>query len=355
MNKFGKVIALALAATMVFGSSLTAFAGDNDGGSTGTGASEGHVEKKATNVVLPTIPAESSPFAYIMDPEGLIVETTGAKYAETAVFPDSNDTRVYFNNGANDGGKIVYANSSLVQTVENKSSYDIDLTVKAAVTDAATTDIPLVAQNALADATAASLYLGLVVGSGDDAFKKEITAAAAAEKTVKIAGSPDNFEIAVKDGAYVYAEKTGTLEWESDTFNLEGAVTEDLDITSSTTAPKISVTWSWVDHNAEPEATAPSIATAAYDYDRTADLPITVSLGTGNLAATEVSKVEWSTAADGSFTEFAKDTKWTFADTTLTFKSNVWGSKAVGDKYYLKVTFDDTAATEAILELTISK
>ena len=78
-----KILAAALAATMVFGSSLTAFAADpvTSGGSDGAGASEGHLEKKVVNVVLPTIASGDTPFSYTMDPERLIRETSGAKYS----------------------------------------------------------------------------------------------------------------------------------------------------------------------------------------------------------------------------------------------------------------------------------
>ena len=276
MAKFSKVIALALAATMVIGSSVTAFAGDNDGGSIGEGASEGHVEKKLANVQLPTMPTTGSPFEYIMDPEGLIVVTSGAKYDNT-VFPASGDTQVYFNNGVNDAGKTVYLNSSKEQEVVNKSSFDIDLTVKAEVTAAQATDIPLVAQTAIATAQEASLYLGLVVGTGSSADKKAITSAAAASKTVTIEGSPDNFKVAVNEAGNGYEYRALTLEeykateghsaateipWASNAFHLEGEVTKELDITATTTAPKINVTWSWVDPNAEDEGPDYSSATA---------------------------------------------------------------------------------------------
>lgn len=77
MRKTKRMLAIALAATMVFGSSLTAFADEpvTSGGTDGSGTSEGHVEKELINVVLPTVPSGSTPFAYTMDPERLIQET----------------------------------------------------------------------------------------------------------------------------------------------------------------------------------------------------------------------------------------------------------------------------------------
>ncbi len=100
MQKFKKIMALALAMVMVVGGSMTAFAEEPTSGSTtGTGTSEGHVDKHVIKVVLPTVPDGSTPFAYTMDAERLIQETTGAKYAN-AVFPEkATDTGVYFITG----------------------------------------------------------------------------------------------------------------------------------------------------------------------------------------------------------------------------------------------------------------
>ena len=89
MKKTKKMMALALAASMVLGSSTVAFAADGDptpGGTvnvSGSGSVEGHVNKEVLNVVLPTVPSGTpSAFAYTMDPERLIQGTDAAKYAE---------------------------------------------------------------------------------------------------------------------------------------------------------------------------------------------------------------------------------------------------------------------------------
>lgn len=342
MNKFSKVIALALATTMVVGSTVTAFANDpstttpvTNGSSEGAGTSEGHVEKKATNVVLPTIQEGATPFKYIMDPEGLIVETAGAKF-DNVVFPASTgDTHVYFNNGTNSDSKTVYANSSLALEAINKSSHNINLTIKAEVKDAAATDIPLVAQSAISTATAASLYLGLVVGTGDSESKTAIAADTAATKTVTIAGTAGNFKIAAKADKSGYEYRVLTLDeykaldgnsaatalpWESESFKLEGETTEDKAITAATTAPKINVTWSWVD----PEA-APTSYTVTYksNYtdgpeDATEDVaangnpngPETAFTRTGYTLA------GWATAADG---EAAALSTYTITGTTTLY------------------------------------
>lgn len=267
MYKFNKFIAFALAATMVVGSSVTAFATEPVTDSTGTGGKEGHVDLKKTNVILPTTVANTT-FSYTIDPEKLIEQTAHEKYGDDVVFPASNDTYVYFNTGKDTDGKDVYANTSAPVTITNKSSHDIDLTVKATATTVAT-DVPMVAKDAYAAADKVSLYLGLVVGSETPVA---IDAETPATKTVTVAGTPTNYKIAVKadKSDYEYRELTLTEyqalpgnesatqgdyddSWATTDITLEGGVTSGKAITKDTTAPEINVTWSWVD----PDASTP--------------------------------------------------------------------------------------------------
>ena len=99
MQKFKRFMAVALAATMVIGSSVTAFAEDDPYSSTGTGSNEGHVDKHVISVTLPTVPAGSTPFSYTVDPERLVTETNGARYGTTTFTNDAKSAGVYFLNG----------------------------------------------------------------------------------------------------------------------------------------------------------------------------------------------------------------------------------------------------------------
>ena len=106
MRKMKKGMVVALTATMVLGSTLTAFASDagtttpvTSGSTSGAGTSEGHVDKEVVNMVLPTIASGSSPFAYTMDPERLIQETNGAKYEDFTFPAKESDKGVYFLTG----------------------------------------------------------------------------------------------------------------------------------------------------------------------------------------------------------------------------------------------------------------
>ena len=251
MQKMKKGIAVALTATMALGGTFTAYAADTatTGSTSGSGTSEGHVEQEVLNMVLPTVDSGSTPFAYIMDPERLIQGTDGNKYAEGTVFPAKDgDTGVYFLTAAN-----TYANTSNTLQAINKSSCDVTLTVDVETT-AGTKDITL-ATSSTPSETAAELYLGLKVGNDTTTVKSD-------KKTVTktVAGSPTNFEIAVKNGAYVYQEKADATTWKAMNISMTGAVSKK-EIASDTTAPTVNVTWSYA--KAADGATA---ATDAVDY-----------------------------------------------------------------------------------------
>lgn len=276
MKKTKKMLALALAASMVMGSSLVAIADDAATSGTGTvsgsGTVEGHVEKEVLNVVLPTVDADSSSaFAYTMDPERLIQGTEAAKYAEGTIFPNAaSDTGVYFLTAAN-----TYSNTSNIYQVINKSSCDIALSVKVkAKVSTGGKDIKLVADNAITTETDPALYLGLKVGNDTQEIS---TTEAEVKKT--IAGSPTNFTVAVKttgegDSAtksYEYKEKTDASTWKAMNISMTGKVNNKT-IASDTTAPEVDVTWSW-----EKAKDSDTASTDAVDYKEGPQISVTSS------------------------------------------------------------------------------
>lgn len=375
MYKFNKFIAFALAATMVVGSSVTAFADDpatpvTSVDSTGDGTSEGHVEKKKMSVTLPTTAATT--FAYTMDPERLIAETAHERLGDNVILPEAaDDTGVYFNRGpkggdGDDAAKVVYSNSSSEIKVVNKSSHKIALTVKAeAISD--TTDISLVGADEIADAESAALYLGLVVGNDDGIA---VSADAAATKTVEINGTLANYKVAYdasandNKGGYVFRALTleeykkldgnedATLDdydatWADTTFKLEGAVTEGLAITSTTTAPQVKVTWSWADPDATPSITLNGT------YSRTANNNSFTLSGIGANTITGVV----SYMADGTTrtsTQIAADA-WSVnsAKTELVIDGSKapFGSGAVGQNRGIGVKLSDGTEIKVVFEI----
>ena len=228
MFKFKKRIAVLLAATMVMGSTVTVFAEGVPGTQTlnATGASEGHVERKIANVVLPTV--SGAAFNYTIDPERLVKETEGAKYDGVSFTDDAKAKGVYFLVDTNKYDNKTAAEDKFKFT--NKSTFPIDVTVEVKAKDAtADTDIALVSKNAIASATDASLYLGL--------------------KVVK-----DNFKTTVSENKYVYAEKTtGLTDWLTTSFQIEGETTDGNEgagpqIAKDTTAPALEITWKWAEN-----------------------------------------------------------------------------------------------------------
>ena len=93
MVNYKKILAAALATTMVMGSSMAVFAADQEGGASGEGETQYVEENDVFNVVFPTVAEGATTFNYLLDPNGLIAETDGDRYTGK-VFDD--DKSVYF-------------------------------------------------------------------------------------------------------------------------------------------------------------------------------------------------------------------------------------------------------------------
>jgi hypothetical protein len=341
MCKSKKFMAIALVATMVFGSSLTAFADEptTTGSRDGAGASEGHVEKEVLNVVLPVIPTGSTPFAYTMDPERLIRETEGARYAEGTTFPEAEgDTGVYFQTGEN-----TYANASNVVQAINKSSCDVKLSVTVKTTQNTAKDITLAANSTVATEGTPNLYLGLAVGS----TKTPVTAEAQTVAKV-IAGTPGNFETTVVTNdsgvkSYAYQEKADATTWKAMNISMEGAVS-NLAIAADVTAPTVNVTWAYakattddgtaatdaVDYSTTPAAPA---GTAVSAVAASGDTDLLIRLVSGvNADASKITSVKVNNTAVAS------------GNVAVSGSGNVWlkGVVSSAGTYSIEITYDGT-------------
>ena len=278
-KSFKKIVAVAMAATMVLGSSVVAFADGNPtsgtGSADGTGLSNGHLEQKFVSVTLPT--SVGTTFNYIADPEDLVGKTKdntsnkGKTKEGTEVTP--NTDYIYFHNAAitADADKAIdaqtegYSSTSDTVRVINKSSADIKLTVEAAVeanddnmaiadaaADLATaTTTPTVHFDLLTKAKGATAATTTAVTTTDGVSK-----AKAADITV--AGTAANFEITQtgtgSTGEYKYSEKSGVKDrdWDYVDISLKGACSK-AETTDDLVAPKFALTWSWVDPAAGPQ------------------------------------------------------------------------------------------------------
>ncbi|MCI8376720.1 MAG: hypothetical protein HFI29_15010 [Lachnospiraceae bacterium] len=178
MVNYKKILAAALATTMVMGSSMAVFAADQEGGASGEGETQYVEENDVFNVVFPTVAEGATTFNYLLDPNGLIAETDGDRYTGK-VFDD--DKSVYFLRSEQvDGtvggsaGKCDYTDTSDAIKVTNKSTDAVELTVTATVEE--TEGIKMAANSTFAG-TDAELYLGLVGTDGTTPTEKGITAA----------------------------------------------------------------------------------------------------------------------------------------------------------------------------------
>lgn len=347
MYKMKKLMAVALAATMVMGSSIAVFADDpaNSGSISGSGTNEGHVEKEVLNMILPTVPSSSTPFAYTMDPERLVQETDAKKYGEDFVFPDKDkDTGVYFLVGDKE-----YANESNSLQAINKSSCAVTLTVTAKATaSAGGKDISLATAKPTGTPTKAELYLALKVG--DD---EQILGTTDATVTKTIAGVVDNFEVDYKNNAYVYQEKeTKAKPWKAMNISMTGEVTKYA-VVADTTAPTIDITWSYakaadgaaeatdvVDYSETPATSSAAAIVVPADGNATA----AVTIGTDGAVPTSLVAARYVgdmfTSTNGWGATYDAATK------TITFDSGITNDmrNGSGDNFTLTFTTEDGAS-----------
>ena len=239
MRNWKRAMAVAMAATMVMGSSSLVLAEDmnTEGTGTGTGSVEGSVSTDVFQVVVPT--DAGTAFNFTLDPEGLIAKTNEAAHGGGDKYQD--DATVFFANTGADGNQT-YSNTSDTITLTNKGTKLAKVTLNASMTDI--DDITMATSDTFAD-DAVSLYLAVVDENDDstaiDADGEEITAviSAAPEGAYEYKYDSDNT-------AYAYELKgdlTG-ITFDEYSFKLTGACNSGADWSELTdAAPVVTVTW----------------------------------------------------------------------------------------------------------------
>ena len=315
-----RMTAVAMVATMVLGSTMTAFAAD---GAEGQGTSFDHVNKEITSVTLPTDDAVATVFNFYVDPEGLIKDA--AKLTDGTAVTGNNDG-VYFKNTGD-----TYSSTSDEVEFEGANSVDVDVTVAASI-EADDNSIALVeTEEELAAATTPALLMNLTVGEDVAAITSN---GASAKATIE--GKEDNFEVVVKDDKYAYEAKEDASGWNKTSVKLSGK-TNNVDVPDgegAMTAPKIVLTWSVAQHTDAPVATPSSMSTSAKQA--------TISnLGDGvTLSQAQIIKV------DGSSTTLTASTHYTFSNNVFAIAS---GKETLLDNTkYTKIvlTFSDDSTVE---------
>lgn len=350
MKNYKKLAAMTMAATMLVSSGLTVFAQDTEGTGTGNGKYEGYVEEvSAFSVKVPTT-AAANQFDFFVDPNGLLESTDYAQLgAEESDFEDG--ATLYFTRTVAGSVTEKYGKDSDSITLQNMSSYDVDVEVTATITGV--DGVTLAETDEVSDAEEPTIYLAIVAGSTTEAITSD-----GGKVTDQIAGEPGNFEIKWDSSSskYVYGligttdEENPTKPWKTLEFNLTGACGGTWTDAQKDVAPVVSLTWKVTDPNA---AVAPSIETTTYSYNRTQSLTITTSFGQGSLGATAISKIIFS--VDGTAQTSDYTSRCTINDNEIVFPSGMLNSLSVGGKGYLIVIFDDDAATEVVVTLNIAK
>ena len=169
MKQTKKIMALALAASMMFAPIVQAADGETEQaaltpGTTidGTGENQGYVNKKVTDVILPTTAADGLDFK--TDPQGLLTQTNPTDYklgAGAVYFPGAGKV--------GEGDAATYSNVSKKFVVTNKSSYPITVTpaLTATVTGVTLVDSP----EALLSTEDPSLYFGFITNEDTESIQ----------------------------------------------------------------------------------------------------------------------------------------------------------------------------------------
>lgn len=154
--KSKKLMAVALTATMVVGSSVTALAGDpaptDANGATGSGETFEHVNKDVISVTFPTTAEVTDVFDYYVDPERLINDAGTLADGSTEV--TGNDKGVYFkNSGTSEGTPAVEASvdSYSITVGGTQVTSGLTVTVPTTLTDTSLTYLVAATDGVAAD------------------------------------------------------------------------------------------------------------------------------------------------------------------------------------------------------------
>ena len=338
MKNFKKLTALAMAATMLVGGSLTVFAAGSEGTDTGKGEYEGYVDETSVfSVVVPT--AAQNVFNFFVDPNGLLEKTDYERLGATAADFEQNAT-LFFTRAT--GTK--YGKDSDAVTFENQSSYAVDVQVSAYVDGIG--KIALSEDALTGDEEDPTLYLAIV----HDTDNQAITANGGA-LTGTIAGVKDNFEIKYNsaDQKYEFVRKADGLQpWQTYAFNLTGACGGNWDDEQAEAAPEVVLTWKVTDPLANE---APSIAKTTYAMVAGTAVKIPVDLGAGELGATGIKSISY--VQGSGKTANLETTKYSFSNGVLTISAayitDLLNASITSRDF--TIIFNDAASTKVVVKL----
>lgn len=357
-KKLIAVTALAMSCAMLFTPVSHAAVADTtadsedaaQGSASGSGEVEGIINKDIFKVVMPT-DADTTNFAFILDPQGLIKATSGdADKKHTESF-EANASLFFKNSDGN------YSHVSDPLSVTNKSTGIVDVTLTATAGDLTSADGAAEAYNiSLADSStfaendsSTSMYLGLIAGDDDPIA---LTAKDGATVTKTLDAAPEGAYKTVYDTAnskydYVLDSAFDASKFSALTFKMEGACNTNTEAKwVESAAPAVEVAWTLEKHKVAPSA--PEAASFVKGKDTTIS---GISLGSGSLAAT---KATITMSRTNSKTGEYLTTTLPLNGNSVTIPGTTWGGAAIGDTRFLKVVFNDTKKTTKYITLTIT-
>lgn len=231
--KMKKFLAVAMAATMVVGSGVTAMATSGTTDYSGTvsagnakditgSGTEAFVDKNVMKVTVPT--TLEGLFSYKVDPQGLVSATGSYDGVEV----EGDATGVVFKNAATDGGKATISSESDPVKITNKSSVPVKMAITVKATDAASNAIATTTLADSADFTTTAnsgkaLYLGL---KSTNDIEKALTGNAVTSANILLSGA-SQYEPKYESGSYVWGPKANAT-FSDYTFSLTGAINKAL-------------------------------------------------------------------------------------------------------------------------------
>lgn len=388
-----RFLAVVLSAAMVMGNAVMASASvsfnENDEGQvqtlTGVGTIEGGISENVFCVVVPTTPSSDSTFDYILDPQGLIAATQGARYVSGADINTHgnaqrkisinatggyDESTLYFAQSVNGTDKVKLSPISDVYTITNKSTMEVDVSMNAKLTeksgskvkistnktftddkDDTTMWIDVQTQKVDRDADLANdkWSAGITVSGADPNYTAKATMDDARKFYVKRENksTPSGYEFVIPS-----QNSTGLSEsqnkYSTYNFRLTGSCNAAADWSGITTgAPDVTITY-YLNESVKAE---PSIAAAERVKTLTQDQAATVTcdFGSGSAAATKIDRIEQAGAV------FNKD-NYEVNGNVVTFKEtyvNALLSKADFTERVHTIVFDDANQTK--IDVTLKK
>lgn len=230
-----RLVAFALATTMVFGSTITALADDAASGTEKTAASAtGNlqaVNKEVYKVEIPTQERMNEILSFYVDPQGLIKETKGG-LATTDSSVTIGDSKILFaNKGDTDvtSASVVKALSdkSDLLTITNKSAIGVNIKYSFGLDNTSVTYAGDYATSAdfSGDDISKGLYFGI---QADNEVEKAVKSASAVTVTNSVISAVDQYETTVTGSAYHFTLKDDAKDFPTYSFRVVGALNESV-------------------------------------------------------------------------------------------------------------------------------